>query len=179
MLQSIKQFAKRTSVSKVFDIIKNTFFSKSQESKSQKFSIFLLRIAIGWFFLYSGITKVLNPEWSAAGFLGEAQTFSGMYEWFSSAGNIGWVNFINSWGQFLIGLGLVAGAFTRLASFFGILMMILYYFPGLDFPYIGHGFLIDDHVIYILIFVLLITFRAGQYWGVDMYINKKIQNWWI
>lgn len=148
-------------------------------TRTLNIGLFLLRLALGWFFLYSGITKVLNPDFTAAGFLGGAKTFSGMYTWFASAGNIGWVNFLNSWGQTLIGLGLIFGTFTRLASFFGILLMVLYYFPGLDFPYVEHGYLVDDHIIYIFAFAVLATERAGKYWGLDALINKKIERWWI
>ena len=102
--------------------------------KAAKQSLFLLRITLGWLFFYAGITKILNPEWSSAGFLGTAQTFGNFYDWLASAQNIGWVNFLNEWGLTLIGAGLIFGTLTRLASYFGILMMVVYYFPGIDFP---------------------------------------------
>src|SRR3989338_4979846 len=35
----------------------------------QKFSLFLLRIAMGWLMFYAGITKILDPNWSAAEYL--------------------------------------------------------------------------------------------------------------
>ena len=38
-------------------------------SELQKFTIALLRIAIGWHFLYEGLTKFYTPGWTAAGFL--------------------------------------------------------------------------------------------------------------
>lgn len=138
-----------------------------------KISIFALRVLLGFLFLYSGITKVLDPEWTSAGLLAGAKTFSAVYGWFASATNIGWVDFLNSWGQTLIGLGLIFGCLTRYASYAGILLMVLYYFPGLEFPYVDHGFLIDQHVIYIAVFVVLITTNAGQYWGLDKYIFRK------
>lgn len=46
----------------------------------QKISLFLLRISIGWLMFYAGITKVLNPEWSAAGYLKGAKTFVVFYQ---------------------------------------------------------------------------------------------------
>ena len=36
---------------------------------SQKFFLFLLRVTAGWMFFYAGITKVLDPKWSAEGYL--------------------------------------------------------------------------------------------------------------
>lgn len=144
-----------------------------------KTSLLVLRLAIGWFFLYSGFDKVMNPEWTAAGFLGSAKTFPAMFSWFSSASNIDWVNALNAWGQLFIGVGLISGTLVRLASWSGVLLMLMYYLPGLDFPHVEHGFLVDDHVLYALVFFLLAEQRAGQYFGLDKLINKKIKSWWI
>lgn len=145
-------------------------------------ALFLLRISFGWLFLYAGISKALNPEWTAAGFLGGSQSLEWFYEWFASSSNIGWVNFLNIWGQIMIGLSLLSGTLVRISSFFGIIMMVLYYFPTLDFPYAGaHGYLVDDHVIYALALAVLIKFHAGKYLGVDQILAKKLKlkRWWL
>ena len=42
---------------------------------SQKFFLFLLRVSAGWMFFYAGITKVLNPQWSAEGYLKGSESF--------------------------------------------------------------------------------------------------------
>lgn len=134
----------------------------------QKVSLFLLRVGIGIVFLYAGISKLLADNWSAAGYLNSAQTFSGLYHWLASAGNIGWINFINIWGAILIGVGLIFGFLTRWASWAGIIMMVLYYFPVLDFPHVGeHSYLIDEHIIYILVLSVIISLHAGRYLGID------------
>lgn len=149
--------------------------------KAAKQSLFLLRVSLGWLFFYAGIIKVLNPEWTAAGFLANAQTFGSFYDWFASAQNIGWVNVVNEWGLVLIGAGLIFGTFTRLASYFGILLMVLYYLPGVSFPYVEHGFIVDDHIIFIFILSTLIYLQAGQYWGFDAALKKrfKLKSWWF
>lgn len=137
-------------------------------------SIFLSRIALGVLFFYAGITKVLNPNWSAAGYLNSAKTFPGLYHWFASAGNIGWINFMNEWGLTLIGLALITGLLVRWASLGGILLMILYYLPILQFPYVGeHSFLVDEHIIYITTFFIFITSNAGTFWGLDSLLQKR------
>ncbi|MBI3070189.1 MAG: DoxX family protein, partial [Candidatus Levybacteria bacterium] len=49
---------------------------------------------------------------------------------------------------------LILGVFVRLAALSGILLMLLYYLPILNFPYVGRGttsFLIDQHIIFILV----------------------------
>ena len=35
----------------------------------QKISLFFLRVFLGGLFFYAGITKVLDPSWTAAGYL--------------------------------------------------------------------------------------------------------------
>lgn len=138
-----------------------------------KIFIFLLRISLGWIFFYSGLTKILDKTWSAKGFLLSAKTFPGLYEWFASEQNILWVDFLNRWGQLLIGVALLLGIFVGVAGFAGAAMMALYYFPGLEFPYVEHGFLVDEHVIYFLAFFLLIRLRAGRIFGLNSIFGRS------
>lgn len=136
--------------------------------KTQKYLILLLRLSLGWLFLYAGLSKVLNPSWSAAGYLKAAKTLPELYTWLALPSNIGWVNFLNEWGLTLIGLSLVLGLWVRWSGLLGVLLMILYYIPTLSFPYAGdHSLLIDEHVIYSLGLLVLVSFRAGHFWGVD------------
>ena len=142
--------------------------------KTTQVSFLLLRIAMGWYFFYAGVSKIFDPQWSAAGYLGGAKTFAPLYSWFASPANIGWVNILNEWGLALIGLALVLGIFVRYASFAGIILMILYYFPSLDFPYAGsHAYIVDNHIIFISVFLLFIATQAGNYFGIDGYLKKR------
>src|SRR3989338_2380123 len=127
----------------------------------QKVSLFLLRISLGWVFLYAGITKVLDSGWSAAGYLNNAKTFAGLYQWFANPNLLPIVNFINEWGLTLLGISLILGVFVRLSSIFGIAIMLLYYFPVLEFPYIpgAHAFIVDEHIIYAAILFYFTTSR--------------------
>ena len=125
--------------------------SKHNFLTTKEYPLIALRLAIGCIFFYSGITKIFDSQWSALGYLQNANTFSGFYNWLASPFNIGWVNFLNEWGLTLIGLSLILGLWVRTASYFGILIMLLYYFPVLNFPFVGdHSFLIDEHIIYAL-----------------------------
>lgn len=124
----------------------------------------LLRISLGGVFIYAGITKILNTEWSAAGYLENAKSFTDFYAWLASPEHIEIVNILNEWGLLLIGIGLLFGIATKYASIAGIILMLLYYFPILDFPYVGdHSFLVDDHIIYALLLVLIIKTKAGKF----------------
>lgn len=129
--------------------------------------LFISRLAIGWLIFYAGITKILDPAWTAAGYLANAKTFPGFYGWFASPANIDWVNFLNEWGLTLIGISLILGLGVRLSSILGALLMLLYYFPVLEFPKVEHGFIVDDHLIYAVILLFFAAVRAGRYYGLD------------
>lgn len=142
-------------------------------NKSTRISIFLLRVALGFLFFYAGITKIMNPDWSAAGYLRVAKTFPELFQWFASDSNLIWINPINEWGLTLIGLALIFGIFVRWASLGGILLMLLYYLPVLEFPYIApHSYIVDEHVIYALVFLLFFASNAGKFWGLDGIFRK-------
>lgn len=150
--------------------------NKCGMNKQLKTVVFLSRVVLGVLFFYAGIVKVMNPDWSASGYLNNAKTFSGLYRWFASASNIGWVNFVNEWGFVVIGLALIFGLLTRWASLGGIIYMVLYYFPVLQFPYVGeHSFLVDDHIIYITVLLILFTSNAGTFWGLDSWLQKRFR----
>jgi thiosulfate dehydrogenase (quinone) large subunit len=143
-------------------------------NKMKNNSLITLRVALGWLFFYAGITKVLNPDWSAAGYLSGAKTFTGLYEWLASPAILPVTNFLNQWGLTLIGLALILGLWTKASSYLGILLMALYYIPILDFPMAGsHSYLIDEHIIYILAFIVLIQFKAGNRCSLDSLFRKR------
>lgn len=138
----------------------------------QRYALFALRISLGWLFFYAGVTKVLNPDWSAAGYLQSAKTLTGLYHWFAQPGVLPIVNFINEWGALLIGVSLLLGIFVRLSTTAGALLMLLYYVPVLEFPYIGqNSFLIDEHIIYAAALLLLGSLSAGRVWGLETWCS--------
>ena len=147
-------------------------------TKYQKVSLFALRLAMGWMFFYSGITKVINPEWSAAGFLNNAKTFTGLYQWFAQPGMLPVTNFLNEWGLTLVGASLILGVFVRLGSVFGIVLMLLYYFPRLQFPYPDpNSFIVDSHIIYAFSLLVLAVFGAGNTWGLASKLPPRLKKW--
>lgn len=139
----------------------------------QKLFLFLLRISIGLLFFYAGISKVLNPAWSAAGYLTHAKTFAGFYAWLASPALLPFINFLNEWGLTLLGAALLLGLFVRLAGTLGAVMMLFYYFPVLKFPYVPpNAFLADEHIIYIFALLVLVVFRAGDTWGMGAWLKE-------
>jgi len=129
----------------------------------QQISLLLLRVSLGWYFFWAGITKVLDPSWSAAGFLNHASMFPGFYAWFARPEILPLVNFLNAWGLTLIGVALILGLFVRLSAVFGVLLMMLYYFANTS----EFSFIVDDHVTISFALFVLASFRAGRVWGLE------------
>ncbi|KKU77065.1 MAG: DoxX [Parcubacteria group bacterium GW2011_GWA2_47_8b] len=141
-------------------------------TKYAQISLFLFRVTMGWMFFYAGITKVLNPEWSAAGYLNAAKTFAGFFHWLASPAILPITNFMNEWGLTLLGVSLILGIGVRLSSALGAVLMLLYYLPILSFPYPNtHSLIVDEHIIYIAGLLVLGSLRAGRVWGLEKWCS--------
>lgn len=135
-------------------------------TRAQKISLTLLRLSLGILFLYSGLDKLLS-DFSASGFLQNA-TKGPFAELFASmAGNVV-VDWIVIFGEILIGLSLISGLLVRVSSFFGALMMALFYLAVLP-P--EHG-IVNQNIVYICALGVLIAFDAGRAWGLDRYLKE-------
>lgn len=135
---------------------------------------------------YSGITKALDPNWSAAGYLKGAKTFVGFYHWLSRPDILPTVNFLNEWGLTLLGISLIFGVGVRLSSILGAALMLFYYFPILDFPYPNpHSFIVDEHIVYALMLLFFAAIKADRIWGFEKWCSNlpicskfpKLRNW--
>jgi len=134
--------------------------------------LFILRIAIGWIFLYEGIIKLFNPEWSSEAYLRGSYGFlSGFFHWLASdPGLINIIDFLNIWGLILIGAGLFLGLFIRIAAVAGILLLLLYYFAyppfGSSFLSIyteGNYWIINRNLIEALILIIVYLLPAKEF----------------
>lgn len=132
----------------------------------------LLRLMMGLLFFFAGWAKLTTQGWTAAGFLENA---TGPFaSWFQSLAGSGFVDALNMWGLTLIGGALILGLLVRTASFFGIVLMALYYFA--DFVgHTEHG-LIDEHIVYIAVFLLFLAGGFGHVWGLDVLVERRLDN---
>ena len=87
-------------------------------SRGAMIAITVLRVFVGWHFLYEGIAKLTAPSWSAAGYLKQARgPLAELFRWLASQPNLlANVDLITMWGLTIVGLCLILGLFTRLAS---------------------------------------------------------------
>ncbi|MDP2338343.1 MAG: DoxX family protein [Bacteroidota bacterium] len=142
----------------------------------------ILRVAIGWHFLYEGLSKILQGNWTASGFLLNTSGFlSGFYHALaSSPGILKVTDLLNMYGLLLIGLALFIGLFSRFAALAGALLMTLYYFayPPFGNPLMnaseGHLFIVDRLFIEASALVFLFFYSEKGY-SIDtlMEINRK------
>jgi len=142
--------------------------SNPTESTFDRSVIFILRILMGWTFLYAGVWQVAE-NYDTAGFLNHVVTFHHFFTVFTTPAISPYTNFLVKWGHLLIGLSLVSGLLVRVSGPFAVLLMITYYFAHMEFPYVeGHfNFLVDYHLVYATVIVYLIAHRAGHVWGLD------------
>lgn len=153
----------------------------------QVYVLVALRLLIGWHILYEGFAKLLIPNWSSLGFLKESQwILSGFSNWvISNPGILKAVDFLNTWGLILIGLGLILGLFTRAAAISGAVLLFVYYFNnppliGLEYtvPTEGSYLIVSKTLIEAVALIALAVFPSGLFAGLDMLIsrNKYIKN---
>lgn len=142
----------------------------------------ILRVAIGWHFLYEGLVKLMNPNWSSVGFLLDSGGFmAGLFK--SMASNPDMVNVIdlfNIWGLILIGLGLILGFLARPAIISGIVLLAMYYlshppFVGIRYavPSEGSYLLVNKNLIELFALAVLFVFPSSKYIGIDRLIFKS------
>lgn len=156
-----------------------TIPSDASPSVGMRSVAFLLRTFIGWHFLYEGIFKFLDPDWSAASYLMSSQwLFAGLFHWMAGhPGVLTVVNLLNVYGLILIGSALLLGFFSRTASILGALLLALYYVANPPFASglatstgEGHYLLVNKNLIEMVTLWLIALFPAGSLWGIDRLI---------
>ncbi len=151
-------------------------------SKWQLRALVILRVFIGWHFLYEGMVKLIDPDWSSIGYLLDSQwIFAGLFHSLAAnPGVLSVVDFLNVWGLVLIGLGLILGSFTRIATLGGIILLAFYYlshppFLNLEYALPGEGayLIINKTLIELIALWVLLLFPTGKQIGLDMFIFRR------
>lgn len=136
--------------------------------------ILFFRLAMGWTFLYAGVSQVFEPNFTSAAFLGHTKTFHDVFAFFASPGVVPYTDFLVKYGHLLIGLSLVSGLLVRVSSVFGILLLLTYYFAHMDWPYIDSqvNFIMEYHLVYIGALVFVMAARGGEVFGLDSWLER-------
>jgi thiosulfate dehydrogenase [quinone] large subunit len=150
----------------------------------QMTTIVVLRVMIGWHFLYEGLSKLTNPGWSASGYLLQSRgPFASFFRWMAADPNLlANVNLMNKWGLTAIGLGLILGCFTRLASLSGLVVILLFYlcnppFVGLYYsiPTEGSYLVVNKNLVEAAALAVIFATGSGHAAGLDRIIHGLLR----
>jgi thiosulfate dehydrogenase [quinone] large subunit len=146
-------------------------------------TITVLRVFVGWHFLYEGIAKLTAPSWSAAGYLKQARgPFADLFKGLAAQPNLlANADLITMWGLTLVGILLVLGLFTRLASLGGIGFILLFYLCNP--PFVGYFYSIPTEGSYLIVnknlvelgaLVVILVTGSGRFAGLDRIVHGLI-----
>jgi thiosulfate dehydrogenase [quinone] large subunit len=136
-------------------------------TKYQKFAIVLLRISMGALFFYAGISKIIDPSWSAQEYLEGARNFKSIFSLLTADNVLPIVNILNEWSLALLGASLLLGVLISFSAPLGALLMLLYYLAQPITLTNSYFITIDQHIIYAFALLVLAAFKAGEYAGID------------
>ena len=153
-------------------------------SSVQMTAVVVLRVLVGWHFLYEGVSKITSPSWSAAGYLLQSRgPFAGLFKGMAADPEVlANVNLLTMWGLTAIGLGLILGCFTRLASASGILVIVLFYLCNP--PFVGYFYSIPTEGSYLIVnknlvelgaLVVVLVTGSGRAAGLDRIIHGLLR----
>ncbi|MDD2299297.1 MAG: DoxX family membrane protein [Fermentimonas sp.] len=144
--------------------------------------VVILRVLIGWYFLYEGLAKVFTPNWTAYGYLVDSKgLFSPIFRSIAENPDILAISdFINIWGLVIIGLLLILGLFEKLGYIGAAALLVLYYLahpPLLNveylFPTEGSYLWVDKNLIMLFTVIVLYLFPTAKVIGIDRLIFNK------
>jgi thiosulfate dehydrogenase [quinone] large subunit len=144
--------------------------------------LIVLRVLIGWHFMYEGLAKLTNPNWTSIGYLMDSKGFLADFfmDMASNPAVVPVVDFLNIWGLMAIGLGLILGLFTRIALVSGIILLAMYYlshppFVGLQYalPMEGNYLVVNKVLIELVAMIVLLFYPTGRVIGIDRLVFKR------
>lgn len=136
----------------------------------------ILRVVIGWQWLVSGYHKI--GSFDATGFIKNSINLVSA----PNAAVLGWYakfleyfvleyisifNFLVSWGEFLIGLGLILGLFTKAS-------LLAAAFMNLNFMLAGATYI--NPILYTVEIILLMMGSAAYRYGIDYFMIPKLKD---
>jgi thiosulfate dehydrogenase [quinone] large subunit len=148
---------------------KSMFIDLLRLNKNVSILLAVLRVYLGYTWVMAGWGKLTGGQFDASGFLqgalanstGEHPAVQGWWVAFLenvAIPNVEIFNTLVPWGEFLVGIGLLLGCFTKTAVFFGLVMNFSYLFSGTTST--------NPQLVLLSMFILVSAMNAGRY-GVD------------
>jgi thiosulfate dehydrogenase [quinone] large subunit len=152
----------------------------STYSNTQKNVLIIMRVLIGWHFLYEGVIKLYNPLWTAKGYLASSEgPLSGLFQWMSTDGLVGFIDTMNVAILMIVGLALILGILEKWGAILGILLLLLYYlshpaFPGLNSgPAEGNYWIVNKNLIEAAALGVLYAFPTAHLFGIKRLFHSS------
>ena len=149
-------------------------------SRAALIAITVMRVLVGWHFLYEGVSKLSSPSWSAVGYMRAARgPFADLFRWIASQPNLlDNANLITMYGLTIVGVLLILGLFTRVAAIGGMAFILLFYLCNP--PFVGYFYTIPTEGSYLIVnknlvelgalAVILLT-GSGRFAGLDRIVH--------
>ena len=159
--------------------------SSIKDNKFQFYGLVVLRVLIGWHFLYEGISKLINPYWSSAAYLLDSKwIFSGLAKAIVANPTLLTISdYVNMWGLTLVGLSLMLGLLSRYGSLTGMTFICLYYLfapplLGLEYGRPGEGsyLIVNKNLIEACALWVLYCFPTSHIIGLDRFLPNMEKN---
>ncbi len=149
-------------------------------SRGSLIAITLLRVFVGWHFLYEGIAKLTAASWTSAGYLKQARgPFADFFRGLATQPNmLANADLVTMWGLAIVGGCLILGLFTRLASLAGIGFILLFYFATPPFvgyfysvPSEGSYLIVNKNLVEVCALLVIFATRSGHFAGLDRILH--------
>jgi thiosulfate dehydrogenase [quinone] large subunit len=146
-------------------------------------AITVLRVIVGWHFLYEGIAKLTSASWSAAGYMKQARgPFADLFRWLAAQPNLlANADLITMWGLTVVGVLLILGLFTRLSSLAGIGFILLFYLCNPPFvgyfyslPAEGSYLIVNKQLVELGALLVILVSGSGQFAGLDRIVHGLV-----
>jgi thiosulfate dehydrogenase [quinone] large subunit len=149
-------------------------------TRSAMVAITVLRVVVGWHFLYEGIAKLTSASWSAAGYMKVSRgPFAAFFHWIAAQPRLlDQANLITMYGLAIVGVLLILGLFTRLAAIGGIGFVLLFYLCNPPFvgyfysiPTEGSYLIVNKNLVEVCALAVILLTRSGLFAGLDRVLH--------
>lgn len=154
--------------------------SGSKSRWELRHSVALLRVFIGWHFLYEGVIKIYNPDWTSFGYLATAQgPLKPFFIWISQDPLLDWADSLNWMALMFVGITLLLGVFERLGALVGVLLLALYYLAHPSFPWLpqvnveGSYWFINKNLIELAACLVIYKLPTSETFGLAAIFKKR------
>ncbi len=146
-------------------------------------AITVLRVVVGWHFLYEGIAKLTSSTWTASGYLKQARgPFGEVFKWLANQPNLlDRADVITMYGLTIVGILLMLGLLTRLASLGTIGFLVMFYFANPPFvgyfyslPMEGSYLVVNKNLVELCALVVVFLTGSGKFAGLDRIVHRLI-----